>query len=83
MANDDLPLKDTFVRFTGGEVDVTVDGQAFKAQVGLIGDGRGTPIEAGIVVLRLTSDIAAVDDASDHDAQRPCFNDPREVRRGG
>lgn len=60
-ATDDLPLKNTFARFTGGEVDVTIDGHAFKAQVGMIGDGHGTPMEAGIIVLCLTSEIAAVD----------------------
>jgi hypothetical protein len=59
--DDDLPLNDTFARFTGPEVDVTIAGNTFKAQVGMIGDGHGTPIEAGIVVLRVASDIAAVD----------------------
>ncbi|OBQ68935.1 hypothetical protein EFV37_29295 [Mesorhizobium loti] len=53
----DLPLKDTFIRFTDVEVDVTIWGQTFKAKIGLIGDGYDTPIEAGIIVLRVTSDV--------------------------
>ncbi|PWJ88452.1 hypothetical protein C8D77_111175 [Mesorhizobium loti] len=58
MANDDLPLKDTFARFTGGEADVTIAGMTFKAQVGMIGDGYGTPILAGVMVLAVTSEIS-------------------------
>jgi hypothetical protein len=53
----DLPLNETFARFHYDAV-VTIAGHSFKARCGMIGDGRAVPIEAGIIVLRVMSDVS-------------------------